>query len=199
METERIAVRGADRGRGDGRRELAPRAVERARDDAAPLGAVARDAMDHATMIVRDAVTIGRIKATKTVEQLSREVAPKVALGAVAVILGAIGAIFALIAIFLGLGALIPSVAWRLVIFAVVFIGVAIVSAVLATRTRGEEARELGAPRGGEEAARPGEAPELVAGPGEARPYEPGRRPLATSYERPTSRRPARGDGQMSR
>src|SRR4051812_41705778 len=100
--------------------QLVPRArrEQQAKDDGAPrLGDVAKDVIDHAQMLVSDAVAIAKLEArqmTGRLERSIRRVVPRIALGATAAVLGITGVVLGLIAIFIGLGNAIPSVAVRL-------------------------------------------------------------------------------------
>lgn|GEM_PF-5002446 len=76
--------------------------------------AVARDTLDVATELVRDGVTLARIEA----EHKARDMAPRIAWGAAAIVCAATGAVCAIIAIMIGLETLVPSLAWRLLILA---------------------------------------------------------------------------------
>lgn len=119
------------------------RGAEAEHEQAPALGSVARDAIDHVTVIVRDTAEIARLKVEHVADRVKRDLASRVAWGAVAATFGVVGSILLLIAIFIGLGAIIESVAWRLAIYAIVFLGIAIVGAMLATRhKREDEVRE---------------------------------------------------------
>src|SRR4051812_4833692 len=70
------------------------------------LGDVARDAFDHAQVIVRDSVELGKLEARRAIQRAEESVAeigPRIAWGLVAATFGFVGAIFAFIAIFMGL------------------------------------------------------------------------------------------------
>jgi hypothetical protein len=101
------------------------------------LAAVARDAIDVASELVRDGVALGRLEAQKAVS----EFVPRAVWGLVAFACGAVGAVLAIIAIMMGLGALIPSVPARLGILAGVLFVVAFFGAVRVMRpgSRGEK------------------------------------------------------------
>lgn len=101
------------------------------------LGDVVKDALDHASAIVSNSVEIGKLEAKRVVgrvEQTTKEVAPRIVAGAAAAVLGFAGAVFALIAIFVGLGEIIPSVAVRLGIYAAVFLLLAAAGGYFAAR-----------------------------------------------------------------
>jgi hypothetical protein len=95
------------------------------RDD---LGDMTRSIVDHAGEMVRGKVQLGVLEARRSLART----APRVALGAAAMVLGLAAFVFAAIAIFMGLGALIASVAGRLAIYAGVFGAAAVVSALVA-------------------------------------------------------------------
>lgn len=101
------------------------------------LGDVVRDAINHVSVIVSDSLTLGKLEAkriTDRVEETTKEVAPRIAFGATAAVFGFVGMIFGLIAIFIALGEVIPSVAARLGIYAAVFLGIAAVGGFMAAR-----------------------------------------------------------------
>ncbi|MDI1443239.1 phage holin family protein [Polyangium sp. 6x1] len=95
------------------------------------LAAVARDTIDVATELVRDGIALGKLEAQRAVG----EMVPRVVWGVVAFTCGAVGAVVAVIAIMIGLGAIIPSVAGRLAILAGVLFVVAFFGAVRAMRS----------------------------------------------------------------
>jgi putative superfamily III holin-X len=102
---------------------------------AAGLGEVARDVVDHAQVIARDALAIAKLEAKRTVDRAktrARDVGPKIAFGAVAGVTALAGVIFLLIAIFIALGDPIPSVGWRMAIFGIFFLVVAVIAALFA-------------------------------------------------------------------
>jgi hypothetical protein len=111
----------------------------------AGLGAVARDVVDHAQIIARDAFGIGKLEARRALERTkerAREVAPRIAFGAIAAVAAVASAVFLLIAIFLALGDPIPSVGWRMAIFGVFFLVVAVTAGLFAsTREKLREER----------------------------------------------------------
>ncbi len=101
------------------------------------LGDVVKDALDHASAIVSNSVEIGKLEAKRVVgrvEQTTKEVAPRIVAGAAAAVLGFTGAVFALVAIFVGLGEVIPSVAVRLGIYAAAFLLLAAIGGYFAAR-----------------------------------------------------------------
>jgi hypothetical protein len=102
---------------------------------AAGLGEVARDVVDHAQVIARDALAIGKLSARRSIDRAksqAREAAPRIAFGAVAGIAALVGVVFLLIAAFVALGDPIPSVGWRLAIFGIFFLVVAMIAAMFA-------------------------------------------------------------------
>jgi hypothetical protein len=126
------------------------------------LGDVVRDAMDHAHLIARDTVSLGRLEIEGVIGKAKdeafvvlekakiegRTLAAKakaeaevalvrVAFGAVAAVVGGVGVIFLAIAAFLGLGYLIPSLAARFAIFALVFLATAGIAAAQAVKKHG--------------------------------------------------------------
>jgi hypothetical protein len=94
------------------------------------LVAVARDTLDVATELVRDGVALGRLE----VERAARDVAPRIVWGAVAIVCAATASVCAVIAIMIGLGTFVPSIAWRLVILAAALFLVAFFGSVRAWR-----------------------------------------------------------------
>jgi len=96
------------------------------------LGSVARDVVDHAAMIGRDWVEIGKLEARRYGEHLRRDVATRVAWGAVVAVLAALAGLCGLIALFWGIAAAIGSVAWTFVVFAALFAVLAVVVAAVA-------------------------------------------------------------------
>jgi len=96
------------------------------------LAAVARDAIDVASELVRDGVALGRLEAQRAIS----EFLPRVVWGGVTLVCGAVGAVLAVIAIMIGLGAVIPSVAWRLAILAAALFVVTFFGAVRVMRPR---------------------------------------------------------------
>jgi len=92
--------------------------------------AVARDTLDVATELVRDGVTLARFEA----ERALRDVTPRIAWGAVAIVCAATASVCGIIAIMIGLGTIVPSIAWRLVILAAALFVVAFFGSVRAIR-----------------------------------------------------------------
>jgi len=115
----------------------------------AGLGEVARDVVDHAHVIARDALGIGKLEALRAVERAkarARETAPRIAFGAIAAVAALAGVVFLLIAIFVALGDPIPSVAGRTAIFGVFFLVVAVLAAIFAStqeKLREERPRQV--------------------------------------------------------
>ncbi|MDI1431944.1 MULTISPECIES: phage holin family protein [Polyangium] len=95
------------------------------------IAAVARDTIDVATELVRDGIALGKLEAQRTVS----EMVPRVVWGVVAFTCGAAATVIAVIAVMIGLGAIIPSVAGRLAILAGVLFVVAFFGAVRAMRS----------------------------------------------------------------
>lgn len=132
---------------------------DRARDRSAPiqvgepseaegmpgLGDIAQDALEHLKLIVNDSVELGKLEARKVVlqaKETAKEVAPRIAVGALAATLGFAGVVLALIALFIALGDVIPSVTVRLVIYAAAFLVLAAAGGFYASRPlphRGEK------------------------------------------------------------
>lgn len=141
------------------RRERAPLPPRQAELPRAGLGEVARDVVDHAQVIARDALAIAKLEARRTVERATgraKQAAPRIAFGAIAAVSALVAAVLLLIAIFIALGDPIPSVGWRLAIFGLFFLVVAVIAAIFAGS---HEGRHEEAPRRGfEEAPRRGGA-----------------------------------------
>jgi hypothetical protein len=115
----------------------------RARHDGAALGGVARDVIDHVTIIVRDSLKIGWLEGRRYVDHLRRDVARQAAWRAAAAIAAAVAALCALLAAFLGIASAI-GVAWTFAIYAGLFAVGAIVAASLAARPAArDEAEEI--------------------------------------------------------
>jgi len=94
------------------------------------LVAVARDTLDVATELVRDSVSLARLEAERTL----RDVMPRIAWGAVAIVCAATASVCGIVAIMIGLGTIVPSIAWRLVILAGALFLVAFFGSVRAIR-----------------------------------------------------------------
>lgn len=88
----------------------------------ASLGDVARDLMDHASMIARDEARMARLSVSRYVEHLRTDVAPRAMWGAATGVCAALALVCALLALFLGIVWAIGSVAWTFLIFAGLFI-----------------------------------------------------------------------------
>jgi hypothetical protein len=141
------------------RRERAPLPPRQAELPRAGLGEVARDVVDHAQVIARDALAIARLEARRAVGRATgraKEAAPRIAFGAIAGVSALVGTVFLLIAIFIALGDPIPSVGWRLSIFGLFFVVVAVIAAIFAGSH--EERHEEDALRGFDETPRRGGA-----------------------------------------
>jgi hypothetical protein len=100
------------------------------------LGEVARDVIDHVTMIVRDEIKIAGLEARRRVEHVRRESAARFAYRAAAVLAATIAGLCGLVALFLGIARALGSVAWTFAIYAALFAVVAIGAAALSS-TRG--------------------------------------------------------------
>jgi hypothetical protein len=129
------------------------------------LGAVVTDAVDLVKEIARDGVEIGKLEAKHAIGEAKLEVkrvvgeakseakrvvgeakleakrvvgdaAPRVAWGLVALVCGFLAAVFGVIAAFILLGILIPSVGWRMLIFAGIFGIVALVGGLRAAKPK---------------------------------------------------------------
>src|SRR5262249_17727033 len=121
------------------------------------LGEVVHDALDHAHLIARDTVALGRLEVDEVIEKAKGEARValesakhqgrrlaararvegedwlvRLAFPAIPTTVGTAGAVFLAVAVFLGLGYLIPSLAARFFVFAVVFL---IVAAFAAAKT----------------------------------------------------------------
>lgn len=94
------------------------------------LAAVARDTIDVASELVRDAIALGRLEAERYVSSM----APRLVWGAVTFLCAATGGVIAIIAVMLALGAVIPSVAGRLAILAAFLFVVAFFGAIRVMR-----------------------------------------------------------------
>jgi hypothetical protein len=106
---------------------------------------VARDAIEHVRVIVSDTVALGKLEAKRAlarVEQGTRDIAPRAAIAAAAMVLGLAGLVLGLIALFIALGEVIPSVAVRLAIYAAVFLVLAVAFGFVAARGTQEAVRE---------------------------------------------------------
>ncbi|APR83815.1 Hypothetical protein A7982_09164 [Minicystis rosea] len=93
------------------------------------LGDVARDVLDHITMIARDETKIARLSAKRVATHLREDVAPKALYAAGAGVCAALAGLFALIALFWGIAVALGSAAWAFVIYAVLFALAAVVLA----------------------------------------------------------------------
>jgi Putative Actinobacterial Holin-X, holin superfamily III len=119
------------------------------------LGDVARDVMDHGTMILRDGIKLAKLEGSRYSEHLLREVAPRgvvAALGAVAVLCG-------LIALFLGIASALDSVAWAFAIYCALFAAAALVGAGLVARRSPAALQRSRYPTGGSTSLATLEAP----------------------------------------
>jgi len=115
-----------------------------ARGDEPPppaLGEVARDVMDHAAIIVRDRIEIGKLEARRYAEHVRRDVAPRAAFGVAAAVLAAVAVLSGLLALFLGIARALDSVAWAFAIYAALFAVLAVFAYALSTRAPRRAAR----------------------------------------------------------
>lgn len=134
------------------------------------IAAVARDTIDVATELVRDGIALGKLEAQRAVS----DAVPRVVWGLVAFACGAAAVVVAIIAVMIGLGAVIPSVAGRLAILAGVLFVVAFFGAVRAMRSgrpsasMSISATEAAVQEGVHKAELPGET--LPGAPGRSRP-----------------------------
>jgi hypothetical protein len=137
---------------------------------------VVRDALDQTTEIVRDAAAIGAIEAKRAARELGPRIARRVAFGGAAAGAGLTSFVLLSIAIFMALGGPIPSVAWRLFVFAIAFgIGAgacARAAARRATPTADEEVHFVGQPGASAEEPR-GQAQRGDGAPAAPRPSPP--------------------------
>jgi hypothetical protein len=85
------------------------------------LGEVARDTIDHATMLLRDEAKIARLGVERYAEHVRRDLAPVALWTAAAGAALGLGALLLLIGVFLGIAAALGSVAWTFVIYAGAF------------------------------------------------------------------------------
>ena len=92
--------------------------------------AIARDTLDVATELVRDGVALGRLE----VERAARSAIPRILWGGITIVCAATASVCAVIAIMIGLGSVVPSIAWRLVILALALSLVALFGSVRAWR-----------------------------------------------------------------
>lgn len=98
------------------------------------LRSVARDALDQATEIVRDAASLGALEAKRVAREVAPRVARSVGFGLLGAVLGAAGFVLAVIAIFDLLAGAVPSTAGRLAILAAGFAVIAGVCAAMTVR-----------------------------------------------------------------
>jgi hypothetical protein len=105
------------------------------------LGDVARDAIDHVSMIVRDEIKIARLEARRLAEHARRDVLPRAALLAVAAGLAAVSGLLGLLALFLGIAFAI-GVAWAFAIYAAAFAVLAVGALAFAGRPPRPETSE---------------------------------------------------------
>lgn len=138
MRTEQLR---AENGQADLAEERGPRAGAMEPEGVGGLGDLAKDAIEHLKVIVNDSVEIGKLEARKLAvraEEIGRELAPRIAVGALAALVGLAGVVLALVALFITLGDVIPSVAARLAIFAATFLVAAAAGGFYALRPKKE-------------------------------------------------------------
>lgn len=149
MQREQLRADNERNGRAD---ERGPRAGVVEPEGASGLGDVAKDAFEHVKVIVSDSVALGKLEARRLAmraEEAGREFVPRLAVGALAAIVGLAGIVLGLIALFMALGEVIPSTAVRLALFAAAFLVVAAVGSFFALRPRkdrGEKALVVTSP-----------------------------------------------------
>jgi hypothetical protein len=97
-------------------------------------GSVARDLVDHATMIVRDEIKMGRLSARRYADHLRHDVAPRAGWLCAAAALVGLGVLAFAVAVFLGLARLIGSVAWAFAIYGAVLTVAGVVAAAVSSR-----------------------------------------------------------------
>jgi len=142
MQTEQSRT---DNGRDQRALERGPRAGAIEPEGSSGIGDVAKDAFEHLKVIVSDSVEIGKLEAKRLAERVEtagKDIAPRIAVGAVAAIVGFSGIVLGLIALFIALGEVIPSVAARLGIYAAAFILIAAAGSFFAFRPRKEHREE---------------------------------------------------------
>jgi hypothetical protein len=98
------------------------------------IGEVARNVIDHVTMIARDEVKIAGLEARRRIEHLRRDVAQPLAYRTAAWLAAAVAGLCGLIAVFLGIAHALGSVAWAFVIYTALFAVVAVAAAALSSR-----------------------------------------------------------------
>jgi hypothetical protein len=128
-----------ENGRAGRHLDRGPRAGAIQTEGESGLGDVVKDAFEHLKVIVSDSVAIGKLEARKVAlraEETGRELAPRVAVGAIAALTGFAGIVLALIALFIALEEVIPSVAVRLAIFAAAFLLIAAAGGFFALHSR---------------------------------------------------------------
>src|ERR1700733_13471420 len=100
-------------------RERSANGEARPRGEGEPqaLGDVARDVIDHVTILLRDQIGIVRLEARRLAERARRDVLPRAALLALAAGLAGLAGLLGLVALFLGIAFAI-GVAWAFAIYA---------------------------------------------------------------------------------
>jgi hypothetical protein len=144
MERAQLPVEGDSPERALSRRPVgSPEASRPAPAGEVGLGDVAKDVIDQVREIVSDSIAIGKLEAKRAlerVEQMTRAVVPRVVVAVAAALLGLTGVVLGLIAIFIALGEVIPSVAVRLAIYAAAFLVLAAIGGFAA----GKGVQEVG-------------------------------------------------------
>lgn len=98
------------------------------------LGDVARDAMDHASVIVRDEIKIARLEARRYVDHVKRDVAPRALFGVAAAACALLAGVAFLVALFFAILWVLGSIAWSFLVLAVLFTAIALALAGRARR-----------------------------------------------------------------
>jgi hypothetical protein len=101
-----------------------------------PLGNVARDVMDHISMLVRDEAKIARLSVRRYTEHVREDVAPKALFGVGAAVCAGLAVVCGLLALFLAIAWALGSVAWTFLIFCGLFVVGTIVMVGLVARPR---------------------------------------------------------------
>jgi hypothetical protein len=140
---------------------------QRARSNGPPpgpqaIGQVARDVIDHVTVIARDAVKIAGLEVRRRIEHLRQDVATRLAYRTAAWAAAAVAGLCGLIAVFLGIAHALGSVAWAFAIYAALFAVGAVAAAALSSRPPQRDAGEEIARRFPAARARPTEAEHLL-------------------------------------
>jgi len=105
----------------------------RAEGDPQALGDVARDVIDHLSILVRDRIEIAKLEGRRLAERARRDVLPRAALFAIAAALAALAGLLALVALFLAIASAI-GVAWAFAVYAAAFAVLAASALAFASR-----------------------------------------------------------------